>query len=75
MRLVEVPMMVVRPPMVAAYEMLRDRHLQTIWSWWDLYFLLSSWFLGPGVRTAGFSYQRKIRASLQPSSGCPAHKA
>ncbi len=32
MRLVEVPVMVMRPPMVAAYVMLRDRHLQIKWS-------------------------------------------
>lgn len=32
MRLVEVPVMVMRPPMVAAYVMLRDRHLQIMWS-------------------------------------------
>lgn len=28
MRLVDVPVMVMRPPMVAAYVMLSDRHLQ-----------------------------------------------
>lgn len=44
--------------------MLKERHLQIIWSWWDLYFFLfGSWFLELGVRTPGFSYQRKISES------------
>lgn len=49
--------------------MLRERHLQIIWSWWDLYFFLfASWFLELGVRTPDFSYQKKV------SLGCPGHE-